>query len=193
INEEQENQLNIILNSATYLDDLITDVIDMTKIEISKLPIRKDNFDLVDELIKLKETLRGAAKKKGLDLFIDAPENLIIYNDKQRVNQILINLIGNAIKFTDIGRISIKVKGKKEQVVISVKDTGSGIKKEDLNKLFKPFSRILEPGKYKEGSGLGLHLSKKLANLLGGDITVKSTPGKGSTFKLVLKRAKEIT
>lgn len=187
INEEQENQLNIILNSATYLDDLITDVIDMTKIEISKLPIRKDKFNLVEELINLKESFSVAAKKKGLEIFVDAPENLIIYNDKQRINQILINLIGNAIKFTDSGRISIKIKGKKEQLVISVKDTGSGIQKEDLNKLFKPFSRILEPGKYKEGSGLGLHLSKKLANLLGGDITVKSTPGKGSTFKLVLK------
>ncbi len=191
INEEQENQLNIILNSATHLDELINRVFDIAKIETNILTIRKDKFNLVEELINLKETFSVAAKEKELEIFVDAPENLIIYNDKQRINQILINLIGNAIKFTDSGRISIKIKRKKENAVISVKDTGPGIQKEDLNKLFKPFSRILEPGKFKEGSGLGLHLSKKLANLLGGDITVKSKFGKGSTFKLVLKIEEE--
>ena len=72
-----------------------------------------------------------------------------------------------------------------------MKDTGPGIREEDLKKLFKPFSRIIEPGKIKEGSGLGLHLSKKLANLLGGDISVKSKFGKGSTFKLVLELKEE--
>jgi len=191
INEEQESQLNIILNSATHLHELINRVFDITKIEASKLTIRKDKFNLVEELIQTKETFSVAAKEKGLEIFVDAPENLIIYNDKQRINQILINLIGNAIKFTDRGRISIKIKRKKENIVISVKDTGLGIKEEDLKKLFKPFSRILEPGKYKEGSGLGLHLSKKLANLLGGELTVKSKFGKGSTFKLVLTREEE--
>jgi len=191
INEEQENQLNIILNSATHLNELINRVFDITKIEANKLTIRKDKFNLVEELINLKEIFSVAAKEKGLDLFVDAPEHLIIYNDKQRINQILINLIGNAIKFTDSGRISIKIKRKKDNAVISIKDTGPGIQKEDLKKLFKPFSRILEPGKYKEGSGLGLHLSKKLANLLGGEISVKSKFGKGSNFKLVLKLEEE--
>ncbi|TKJ19052.1 MAG: hypothetical protein CEE43_16425 [Promethearchaeota archaeon Loki_b32] len=191
INEEQENQLNIILNSATHLDELINRVLNMAKIETSKLTIRKDKFNLVEELINLIETFSVAVKEKGLDLFVDAPENLIIYNDKQQINQILINLIGNAIKFTDSGMISIKIKRKKENIVISVKDSGPGIQKEDLKKLFKPFSQILEPGKFKEGSGLGLYHSKKLANLLGGDITVKSKFGKGSTFKLVLKTEEE--
>ncbi|MFW9943014.1 MAG: sensor histidine kinase [Candidatus Thorarchaeota archaeon] len=193
INEEQEKQLNIILNSATHLDELINRVFDITKIEANKLPIKKDKFNLVEEIINLKETFSFAAGEKGLELFVDTPENLIIYNDKQRIIQILINLIGNAVKFTDSGRIFIKIKRKKENIVISVKDTGPGIKQEDLKKLFKPFSRILEPGKYKEGSGLGLHLSKKLANLLGGDITVKSKLGKGSTFKLVLMIEEEIS
>jgi len=76
-------------------------------------------------------------------------------------------------------------------ISISVKDTGPGIKAEDLKKLFLPFSRILEPGKFKEGAGLGLHLSKKLASLVGGDISVKSKYGKGSNFKLVLKIEEE--
>jgi len=187
INEEQENQLNIILNSANHLHELINRVFDITKIEANKLTIRKDKFNLVEELLNLKETFSAAAKEKGLDLFMETPENLIIFNDKQRINQILINLIGNAVKFTDKGKIFIKIRRKKEDAVISVKDTGPGIKGEDLKKLFKPFSRIIESGNIKEGSGLGLHLSKKLANLLGGDILVKSKYGKGSTFKLVLK------
>ena len=191
INEEQENQLNIILNSANHLHELINDVLDITKIEVKKLEIRKDSFDLVEELLKLKKTFGIAFREKGLEFFIDSPETLIIYNDKKRINQILINLIGNAIKFTDKGKISIKVKSKNEMVKISVKDTGPGIREEDLKKLFKPFSQIIEPGKIKEGSGLGLYLSKKLANLLGGDILVKSKFGKGSTFKLVLELEEE--
>ena len=191
INKEQENQLNIILNSANHLHELINDVLDITKIEIKKLEIRKDTFNLVEELMNLKQTFSIAIREKGLELFIDSPETLTIYNDKKRINQILLNLIGNAIKFTDKGKISVKVKRKNEIVVISVKDTGPGIREEDLKKLFKPFSRIIEPGKIKEGSGLGLHLSKKLANLLGGDISVKSKFGKGSTFKLVLELKEE--
>ena len=187
INEEQENQLNIILNSANHLHELINDILDITKIEVKKLEIRKDSFNLVEELIKLKETFSIAISEKGLGFFIDSPETLTIYNDKKRINQILINLIGNAIKFTDKGKISIKVKRKNENIEISVKDTGPGIREEDLKKLFKPFSQIIESGKIKDGSGLGLHLSKKLANLLGGDILVKSKFGKGSTFKLVLE------
>ena len=187
INEEQKNQLNIILNSANHLHGLINDVLDITKIEVKKLEIRKDSFNLVEELTKLKETFSIDISEKGLEFLIDSPETLTIYSDKKRINQILINLIGNAIKFTDKGKISIKVKRKNEIVEISVKDTGPGIREEDLKKLFKPFSQIIESDKIKEGSGLGLHLSKKLANLLGGDILVKSKFGKGSTFKLVLE------
>jgi signal transduction histidine kinase len=191
INEEQENQLKIILNSANHLHELINDVLDITKIEVKKLEIRKESFNLVEELLKLKETFGIATSEKGLEFFIDSPETLTIYNDKKRIKQILINLIGNAIKFTDKGKISIKVKIKNDVVKISVKDTGPGIREEDLKNLFKPFSQIIEPGKNKEGSGLGLHLSKKLANLLGGDILVKSKFGKGSTFKLVLELGEE--
>ncbi|MFX0155615.1 MAG: sensor histidine kinase [Candidatus Hodarchaeota archaeon] len=188
INEEQKKQLSIILNSANHLHELITDVIDMTKIEVNKLNIKKEKFDLVEELIKIKEIFNVVSDEKGLEFLMDTPEYLTIYNDKKRITQILLNLIGNAVKFTDKGKISIKIRLSKREIAISVKDTGPGIKQEDLKKLFKPFSRILETGKPKEGSGLGLHLSKKLANLLGGDILVKSKSGKGSTFKLILIR-----
>ena len=191
INEEQEKQLKIILNSANHLNELITDVIDMTKIEANKFNVKKESFDLISELKDIVETFNLIINKKGLELYMDTPQKCIIHNDKKRINQILLNLIGNAIKFTEKGKISIKFQSKKNEITISVKDTGPGIKVEDLKKLFIPFSRIIEPGKVKEGVGLGLHLSKKLANLLGGDVLVKSKYGKGSTFKLVLKLEEE--
>jgi signal transduction histidine kinase len=192
INEEQRKALKIILNSANNLHELIDDAIDVNKIEANKLAIRKGKYNLVEEILILKETFEIAADKKGLELVIDTPEHLRIYNDKNRINQILVNLIGNAIKFTEEGKISVIIQRSNGNVEVSVKDTGPGIKKEDLEKLFKPFSRIIVPGKFKEGTGLGLYLSQKLANLLGGELIVESEFGKGSTFKLSLELDEEI-
>ena len=193
INEEQEKQLNIIMNSANHLQELINDIIDLSRIEADKLDIRKERFDLIEEFMKLREIFLVAAENKGLDIYMDVPENLPIVNDKKRINQILVNLIGNAIKFTDKGRISVKIQESNTIVKISVEDTGPGIKEVDLKKLFKPFRRIIDPGKKVEGTGLGLYFSKKLAILLGGDISVKSEFGKGSTFTLVLKLINDST
>jgi signal transduction histidine kinase len=187
INEEQDKQLTIILGSANHLLDLINDIIDISKIEAEKLDLRKQKYDLIKEIKKLIESLRVEAEKKKLNLMIDVPETQFIFTDKRRVNQILMNLIGNAIKFTDKGEVIVNVKSMNGTVKVSVSDTGMGIKKEDLNRLFKPFSRIIEPGKFKEGTGLGLHLSQKLAILLEGEILVESKFGKGSTFSLVLE------
>ncbi len=191
INEEQETQLKIILKSANLLHKLIDDLIDVNKIEADKLDIQKDRYNLVEEILILKERFNIAVEKKELEFLIDTPESLIIFNDKRRINQILENIIGNAIKFTDEGYISIKIQKLNGMVEISVKDTGPGIREKDQKKLFKPFSRIIEPGKFKEGTGLGLHLSKKLANQLGGDLFIESEFGKGSTFTLSLKLKEE--
>ncbi len=187
INEEQTKQLTIILNSANHLLELINDIIDTSKIEAEKINLRKEKFDLAKQLHDVKETFQVAADKKSLKLSIEIEENFTIYNDKRRINQIVVNLIGNAIKFTDEGSVSIKAQKKSGRIEISVKDTGVGIREDDLEKIFKPFIRIIEPGKFKEGTGLGLHLSKKLAYLLKGDIRVESKFGKGSTFTLSLE------
>jgi len=191
INEEQEKQLKIILNSANYLHELINDLIDIIRIEAEKIDIRKDDYNFVEELLKIKEAFVITAEKKGLEFFMDAPENLLIFNDKKRVNQILVNLIGNAIKFTDEGKVSVNVQTSNKKLKIIVEDTGIGIKEENLKKIFKPFIRIAEPGNFREGTGLGLYLSKKLANLLGGNILVESEFGKGSTFILSLNLEEE--
>ncbi|UCD01763.1 MAG: HAMP domain-containing histidine kinase [Promethearchaeota archaeon] len=186
INEEQERQLKIILNSANQLHELIKDIIDISRLEAEKLDIRKGKYNVGEELLKLKEAFIITAGKKGLEFLMDAPENLMIFNDKKRVNQILVNLIGNAIKFTDQGKVSVSVQTSNKKLKIIVEDTGIGIKEENLKKIFKPFRRVVEPGNFKEGTGLGLYLSKKLANLLGGNIFVESEFGKGSTFILSL-------
>jgi signal transduction histidine kinase len=187
LNKEQEKQLKIILNSANHLHELINDAIDVNKIEADKLEIKLGKFNLVEELSNLMETFNISIKNKELELLIDTPKLLIIFDDKKRIIQILGNLIGNAIKFTEEGKILTTVKKSEGTIEISVKDTGPGIRKEDLDKLFKPFSRIEDPGKVKEGTGLGLYLSKKLAHLLGGDLVVESEYGKGSCFTLILK------
>lgn len=187
ISKEQEKQLNIILTSANHLHELINDVIDVNKIEAEKLDVKKIKYNVVEELMTIKETFIPALESKQLDFVIDAPDILIIYNDRKRINQILVNLIGNAIKFTEDGTITVIIRKNNSVVEIAVKDTGPGIKKENLDEIFKPFSRITEPGKVKEGTGLGLYLSKKLAKLLGGEIFVQTEFGKGSTFTLSLK------
>ena len=108
---------------------------------------------------------------------------MIINGDKRRTKQVIMNLVSNAVKFTDRGEIEIKVRKEDKRVKVSVTDTGIGIKKENMEKLFKQFSRIyVEDKPVTEGTGLGLYLSKKIVDLLGGQIKAKSEFGKGSKF-----------
>jgi len=189
LNEEQEKQLSIILRSGNYLLELINEIIDISKIEAGKLDISMEEFDLVELIENLKTEFKVQFEKKNVDLQIHTPEHLKIKSDKKRIRQILFNLVSNAIKFTDEGSVTVDLKEQNDQVQISVADTGPGIKQEDLNKLFKAFSRI--PTKEtKEGTGLGLHLSQKLARMLNGEISVESEYNNGSTFTLTLNLEK---
>ncbi|MCX7725492.1 MAG: ATP-binding protein [Chitinispirillaceae bacterium] len=201
INEEQKKQLTMVQDSAYHLLDLINDVLDISKIESGQLELSKEFFTLKDSLNKSIQMVKQAAEKKGLYLkveIIKCPEKL--YGDRRRFEQILINLLNNAVKFTESGGIKVKVdiseikpKGDVEsdetdKVVISIQDTGIGLKKEDIKMLFKPFQQIDSSVTRKyEGTGLGLSISKRLANLMEGDITVHSDGlGKGSTFTLIM-------
>ena len=186
INSEQEKQLTLVKNSASHLLDLINDVIDISKIEAGKVEIIIEEFDLSVLAQEIKDSFTVAVDKKGLELSLQAPPTLTIKSDERRTKQILVNFVSNAVKFTDRGGIEIKILKKDETVEISVRDTGIGIKKEDVDKLFNAFSRIPNLGKIEEGTGLGLYLSKKIADLLGGDITAESEFGKGSVFTLTL-------
>jgi signal transduction histidine kinase len=186
INSEQEKQLTLVKNSANHLLDLINDVIDISKIEAGKVEIVIEEFDLSILAQEIKDSFTVAVDKKGLKLSLEIPPTLVIKNDERRTKQILVNFISNAVKFTDRGGIEIKLVKRDKTAEISVRDTGLGVKKEDMNKLFKDFSRIPIKDRTIAGTGLGLYLSKKIADLLGGEIKAESEFGKGSVFTLTL-------
>lgn len=183
ITEDQRKELTMVKNSANHLLALINDVIDVSKIETDQVELFIEEFNLTDLMQETKEFFKVAVDEKNLKLSLKIPERLIIKGDQRRIKQVIMNLLSNAIKFTNRGEIGIKVKRKDEEVVVSVTDTGMGIKKESMGRLFKQFSRIyVEDRPVIEGTGLGLYLSKKIVDLLGGNIKAESEFGKGSLF-----------
>jgi signal transduction histidine kinase len=189
VNEEQRKQLTMVKNSASHLLSMIDDVLDISKIEEGRLKLSLEEFGLNDVVSEVVETLSSTASEKGLDLLTEVPEGITLFTDRRRMKQVLMNLGSNAVKFTDQGNVTIaaRVPGD-ENLEVRVIDTGIGIKKEDMDKLFQPFQRVgmSLTKSYTEGTGLGLHLTKKLVNLLGGDISAKSEYGRGSEFTLTV-------
>jgi PAS domain S-box-containing protein len=194
LNEEQEKQLGMVYNSAKHLLDLINDVLDISKIEAEQLNVVNEPFDLRESIEKVMKSSQPLADKKGIEFSaVIAPEIGWVTSDRRRVEQILLNLISNAIKFTDQGYVRLRGEVRGTDIVIDVRDSGIGIKQEDMGILFNAFQQI-ESGitrKY-DGTGLGLSICKKLAHLLGGEIRVESEWGKGSTFSLILPKEREI-
>jgi signal transduction histidine kinase/sensor domain CHASE-containing protein len=195
LTEEQQKQLTMVKDSANHLLALINDVLDISKIESGQLELRLESFSVHDAITKAIQVVTPAAEKKQIKItstFQDT--SIVIKSDHRRVEQILINLLGNAVKFTDQGGVTIEVQKtvptqqSNGTLRICITDTGIGIRQEDIKKLFVPFSQI-DTGttrKY-EGTGLGLSICKKLAVMLGGTIDVYSDgPGKGATFILSL-------
>ena len=134
------------------------------------------------------DTLRPLAKEKGLRFDVRVPRNTVLKIDRRAFSQILINLVNNAIKFTDKGGVRIDVQRKHDSTEVSVTDTGIGVTREDQAGLFDAFARLdSESSNRGEGSGLGLHLSRRLAALLGARIVFKSKLGKGSSFTILLQ------
>ncbi|MCX6006927.1 MAG: transporter substrate-binding domain-containing protein [Chloroflexi bacterium] len=188
INDEQRKQLSIVKSSATHLLSLISDVLDISKIEAGKAELFPEEFKLNDVMQDVVQTFSHMAGDKGLNLEMEVPENIVIYNDKRRVKQVLMNLISNAIKFTDNGSVKIAAGIPAEgNVEIRVSDTGTGIKEEDMGRLFEPFQQVdALLTKRHEGTGLGLYLTRKLVDLMSGNISAESTYGRGSEFKLTI-------
>jgi len=188
LNEEQRKQLEMVRNSAQHLLSLINDVLDISKIEAGQLQLTPENFDLRQSLEKVVESARPLAERKGLDLFWSlAPGILEVYADRRRVEQVLINLISNAVKFTERGSIAVVCEASGDRLIFRVRDTGIGIKEEDIPKIFQAFRQI-DTGlsrKY-EGTGLGLSICRRLVELMGGEISVTSVWGSGSTFSFTL-------
>jgi PAS domain S-box-containing protein len=182
VNTEQKKQLGMVQDSARHLLALINDVIDISKIEAGKIEAGVSTFNLKDSLNEVKNTVGPAACDHGIALELEVSGTLTVTSDERRTRQIVMNLVSNAIKFTDKGRVDIAAEQKGDFIEIRVRDTGIGIGKADQDRLFLPFARVVVPGRLTEGTGLGLYLSKKLARFLGGDITVESEVNKGSLF-----------
>ena len=184
---QQKQQLEIIRSSARHQLSLINDLLDLAKIESGKVELKRERIVCAALVREVAETLRPLAEQKGLRFTVSAPDTVAVDADRRALSQILINLVNNAIKFTNDGEVRMEVRSQNGTTEISVADTGVGIKPEDQTKLFNAFAR-LESGsaQREEGTGLGLHLSQKLAALLGGRITFQSEPGKGSIFAVNL-------
>lgn len=191
LNEEQEKQLNTVKRSAKHLLLLINDLLDLAKIDSGKVELHLEPVNCENLIQEIYSTLLPLAISKQLELKIDVPqEDLYISTDKRALTQIIINLVNNAIKFTEKGSVIIKITKEeiknKSTIIIKVIDSGPGIKPEDQEKLFQAFQQVAQPGKRIEGTGLGLHLSQKLAHLIKGSIKMESEVGKGSIFSIEL-------
>lgn len=187
ISAVQKKQLTMVKNSANHLLELINDVIDVSKIEAGKTDLSIESFYLAELALEVKETFDVAASDKGLELSLHSEEHLKVTSDRRRVRQILVNLVGNAVKFTVQGAVAVTVERKEAGIQVRVRDTGAGMRQEDMERLFQPFSRIYIQGRpVVEGTGLGLYLSQRIAALLGGKIAAESEYGRGSTFTFSL-------
>jgi signal transduction histidine kinase len=183
-----------ILRNGKSLLALIGDLLDLQKIEAGKLDVQPESFSLGPLVEEAAESFRPLVEKKKLAIETEvAPDLPPVESDPARVRQILFNLVSNAVKFTDKGTVRIRAArdGAGHAVRIEVEDTGIGISPEERERLFRPFEQLDASATRRHGgAGLGLHISKRLADLLGARIEVKSEPGRGSTFAVVLPESR---
>lgn len=192
LSAEQHKQVTFVTVAARELSDMVDDLLDLAKIEAGRITISPAWFDMFDLFVALRGMFRPIADAGAVDLIFEEPEGLPrLYNDDKKLAQILRNFISNSLKFTQRGevRISVRMEGE-QQVRFAVSDTGIGIPQEMHGALFEDFSQIDSPlQKRLRGTGLGLSLCKRFANLIGGSVGLESEPGRGSTFFVVIPLA----
>jgi signal transduction histidine kinase/DNA-binding response OmpR family regulator/HAMP domain-containing protein len=188
LTHEENNYLEIVERNGKRLLSLINDILDLSKIEAGRMEVLPASISLVTLLQMIKDNLQSLSEKRGLILTLDFPADMPkIETDESKLYQILTNIVGNAIKFTEKGKVDILVKHNSENVFIEVKDTGIGISEKMLPHIFDEFKQADgSTSRQFEGTGLGLAIANKIIKILGGDITVKSKLGKGSVFTIVL-------
>ena len=194
LNGDQERHLRTVERSGKHLLAIINDILDLAKIESGAVQLSLEAVDCNTVVEGVGATLRPLAVARSLEFTIGLPEQPIaVRSDARVIGQILINLVGNAIKFTDEGRVHIALSGADRPggpVTIAVSDTGPGIAETELGQLFEAFERgAVATGRGVEGAGLGLHVSSRLAELIGCTIEVETKPDEGSTFTLVIPGA----
>ncbi|MBP7503323.1 MAG: PAS domain S-box protein [Aquabacterium sp.] len=192
LNAEQEKQLRIVQTGAKHLLSLINDLLDVAKLSANKVTLNLEPVDCKTLVEEVSATLEMEARRKGLAFAVHTPPvDVLLLTDRRALSQILINLVGNAIKFTQQGRVDVVLQDLQlptgRAVQLHVQDTGPGIPLREQPRLFEAFSRVENADRrHHEGTGLGLHLSRKLAEALGGTLGFDSTEGLGSTFTLQL-------
>ena len=195
VNEEQKKFLKLAIEDAERLNDFISDILDLAKIEAGKIVVKKTKVDPKEQIARLKKSYENYARDKGLELLIELPaEEVSVFGDTGHYYRILTNFISNAIKFTSAGgKITIRVeKQKGDSVLTSVRDTGVGIAPENKPQIFQKFEQV-EQKTRQRGSGLGLSLCKELVELNGGKVGFESELNKGSNFYFSLPVYDEIT
>ncbi len=184
LSDTQKEYINIIYDESYYLLNLINGILDISKIEAGKFELSLNQFSFNEVLLNVTNSLKPRFSEKKLELEYEIDLDIKLFSDEDRLKQILFNLIGNAIKFTnERGKILIKTRLFNGRLNIHVIDNGIGISKDNIQRLFTPFQQVNQSQLTKNmGTGLGLYLTKKLVDLLGGDISVESEEGKGSDF-----------
>ncbi len=186
--------VNTIQTSANNLLDIINDILDFSKIDAGKMELIEDNYNITSTINDVQNLINARISSKDVVFVIDVAPDIpeLMQGDEVRIRQILINLLGNAVKFTNKGKIELKISYQKVEedtakITFKVSDTGIGIKKENQDKLFEEFTQVdTKKNRSIQGTGLGLAISNRLAHMMRGDIQVESVYGKGTTFTLTI-------
>lgn len=190
LTDEQRVQIGMISSAGKHLLELVNELLDLAHVESGEVRLRPEEFDILSVVDSALQQVRSEAEAKGLSIEMvapNAPAECVVSSDPLRVEQILLNLLGNAVKFTDKGSVTISAERSENRCLVHVTDTGRGIRSSELSHIFDDYYQGRHDDIAKaRGVGLGLALSKRLAGMLGGDIEVESVPGQGSRFTLAL-------
>ncbi|MDT5014640.1 MAG: hypothetical protein QOD39_800, partial [Mycobacterium sp.] len=188
LNVEQQRQLRTVEQNGTHLLSIINDLLDLARIESGQVELALETIDVTRVVQDVLRTLEPLATEKGLGLTDSLPpETIRCRSDERALNQILINLVNNAIKFTDRGGVQVALAAEDDTVRITVTDTGIGIETPDLDRIFSAFARATDSSRRsRDGTGLGLHISQRLAELIGARLEVQTEVNVGTTFTVVL-------
>ncbi len=184
LSRQQQQGLNVIEQSGNHLLALINDVLDLAKVESGKIELYEIDFNFASLLSGVRELVNIRAKDKGINFYLKLANDLpkALHGDERRLQQILLNLLGNAIKFTDDGSVTLSVDKQNSKLSFKIEDTGVGISTEDIKSIFKPFEQVGDKERQAKGTGLGLAISKNLVELMGGQLCVSSKINVGTQF-----------
>ncbi|HWQ08851.1 MAG TPA: ATP-binding protein, partial [Holophaga sp.] len=189
--QDPESRANLerILRASEHLLGLINDVLSLSRIEAGRLVLNPEPFETGPFLRDIENMTRLKAQAKRLAVRMELSPDLpaALHGDAQKLRQVLVNLLGNAVKFTQAGSVILRVTRDQELACFEILDTGVGIPAQDLDRLFKPFEQLGAPAGHAEGTGLGLHISQAMVQLMGGRIDVQSESGRGSTFRFTIR------